>query len=240
MRQIILDTETTGLETALGHRIIEVAAVELLNRRFTGKHFHYYCNPDREIDAGAQAIHGISQEFLTDKPRFSQILPEFLDFIDGAELVIHNANFDIGFLNYELALANHSLANLRDHHRVIDTLILAREKHPGQKNNLDALCKRYSIDNSHRELHGALLDAKLLALVYLAMTGGQDSLFTDNSLANTPAAATLKITRDMSPLTIIKANPEELLAHEEYLALLAKDAEGGSSLWQKLESENAS
>ncbi len=178
MRQIFLDTETTGLEPSLGHRIIEIAAVEMINRRFTGNHYHCYLNPDREIDAGAQQVHGISAEFLQDKPRFKDVVDEFIEYVNGAELIIHNAPFDIGFLNHELGmLARERIGRFCP--SVIDTLKMAKELHPGQKNNLDALCRRYQVDNSARTLHGALLDAELLAEVYLALTRGQETLNID-------------------------------------------------------------
>jgi len=176
MRQIILDTETTGLEPSEGHRIIEIGCVELINRKFTGATYHQYLQPDREIDDGAIEVHGITNEMLADKPRFADIAEEFVTFIRGAELVIHNAPFDVGFLNHELKLLNNGHARIDEMCGVVDTLVMARQLHPGQKNNLDALCKRYSIDNSHRELHGALLDAEILAELYLTMTGGQTTL----------------------------------------------------------------
>ena len=179
MRQIVLDTETTGLEVSQGHRIIEIGCVELINRRVTGNHWHYYFNPGREVDAGAYEVHGISNEFLADKPRFVELAGEFYEYVKGAELIIHNAAFDVGFLDYELGQPELEFAPLEQSCRVLDTLLLARQKHPGQKNNLDALCKRYDIDNSQRSLHGALLDARILADVYLAMTGGQTSLGLD-------------------------------------------------------------
>src|SRR5690606_3445463 len=173
MRQIILDTETTGLEPAEGHRIIEIGCVEMVSRRLTGNNFHRYLQPDREIDSAAIEVHGITNEFLADKPRFSDVVQEFLAFVKGAELIIHNAAFDVGFINHELRKVNPALGKIEDHCTILDTLIMARKMHPGQRNSLDALCKRYEIDNSHRELHGALLDAEILGDVYLAMTGGQ-------------------------------------------------------------------
>ena len=179
MRQIVLDTETTGLEVSQGHRIIEIGCIELVDRRVTGNHWHYYVNPDRAIDSGAFEVHGISNEFLQDKPRFAELAEEFHSYVAGAELVIHNAPFDIGFLDNELALLESPIAPIEKSCSILDTLLLARQKHPGQKNNLDALCKRYSIDNSNRSLHGALLDARILADVYLVMTGGQTSLGLD-------------------------------------------------------------
>lgn len=178
MRQIILDTETTGIGPEQGHRVIEIGCIELIDRKLTGNHFHVYLNPQREVDEGAFRVHGISTEFLQDKPLFQDIVTEFLQFVEGSELIIHNAPFDVGFLNSEL---NHLKWNktLEDYCQILDTLVLAREKHPGQRNSLDALCKRYEIDHFNRELHGALLDAEILAYVYLAMTGGQSSLFTE-------------------------------------------------------------
>lgn len=229
MRQIVLDTETTGLEPALGHRIIEVAAVELVNRRLTGNHFHRYLNPEREIEEGAQQVHGLTLEFLADKPRFADIADEFLAFIKDAELIIHNAPFDVGFLDHELALLGreplvHYCAG------VVDTLRMARDMHPGQKNNLDALCKRYGVDNSNRTLHGALLDAELLAEVYLAMTRGQDSLMIE---LNTPAARpeVLEAWASDAPLVVLRATEEELAAHEALLTELDKESKG-ACLWR--------
>lgn len=179
-RQIVLDTETTGLEPSAGHRIIEIGCVEIINRRLTQNHWHQYLQPDREIDQGAFEVHGISNEFLADKPRFTEVVDSFLEYIRGAELIIHNAPFDVGFLNHELNLLNDNQPQIADICTVLDTLVLARQKHPGQKNNLDALCKRYEIDNSARTLHGALLDSEILADVYLIMTGGQTALSLDS------------------------------------------------------------
>jgi DNA polymerase-3 subunit epsilon len=229
MRQIILDTETTGLEPSLGHRIIEVAAVELLNRRLTNHHFHRYMNPEREIDEGAQQVHGLTLEFLADKPRFSDIAQDFLGFIDGAELIIHNAPFDVGFLNHELAMLG--LNKLEAYCAgVVDTLKMAREIHPGQKNNLDALCKRYGVDNSGRTLHGALLDAELLADVYLALTRGQDSLMIE---LETPSAQLDAVTigAGSAPLVVLRATDEELAAHEALLGELEKESKG-TCVWR--------
>jgi DNA polymerase III subunit epsilon len=185
-RLVLLDTETTGLEPEAGHRIIEIGCVELVNRRITGKHFHVYLNPDRQIDAGAIAVHGITNEFLSDKPRFADIAADFIAFIEGAELIIHNAPFDVGFINHEFSQSGHG--KLSDYSDVFDTLAYARKKHPGQRNSLDALCKRYNIDNSHRELHGALLDAEILADVFLLMTGGQISLLAEPAEADVAVA----------------------------------------------------
>jgi DNA polymerase-3 subunit epsilon len=214
MRQIALDTETTGLEPALGHRIIEIAGIEIINRRLTGKHFHCYLNPDRDIDAGAQNIHGITREFLKDKPTFAQTAEEFLTYIKNAELIIHNANFDVGFINHELALLNPKADKMTAYCKIIDTLSLARLRHPGQKNNLDALCKRYDIDNSKRDLHDALLDARLLAQVYLAMTGGQGTLFEDETRNFQLQNQSIK-KRIHHTLRVIKATPEETALHNQ-------------------------
>ena len=216
-RIVVLDTETTGLSTKEGHRIIEIGCVELINRRLTGKRFHVYLNPERKIDDGAIAVHGISNEFLDDKPLFKQISAEFIAFIQDAELVIHNAPFDVGFINNEFSLVDSQAKTITDLCLVFDTLVYARKKHPGQRNSLDALCKRYGIDNSHRELHGALLDAEILAEVFLLMTGGQSSL-----LAVEPAKAELVVVSSTIPrttvsrpaLTIVRCNEEELSAHQ--------------------------
>jgi DNA polymerase III subunit epsilon len=231
MRQIFLDTETTGLDPAQGHKIIEVAAVEVVNRRFTGNRYHSYLNPDRDIDAGAQAVHGISIERLQGEPRFADIAREFLDFIAGAELVIHNAPFDIGFLNRELGLLElGTVGEVCDN--IVDTLKMAKDLHPGQRNNLDALCKRYFVDNSNRTLHGALLDAELLADVYMAMTRGQESLAMDIGLQSDEVTETT-FTRQQ-PLLVISASDEELETHEQYLAGLDK-ANDGVCVWKQLE-----
>ena len=216
-RIVVLDTETTGLSTREGHRIIEIGCVELINRRLTGKRFHTYLNPERKIDDGAIAVHGISNEFLDDKPLFKQISAEFIAFIQNAELVIHNAPFDVGFINNELSLLEDHAITIADFCLVFDTLVYARKKHPGQRNSLDALCKRYGIDNSHRELHGALLDAEILAEVFLLMTGGQSSLIDD-----TPVKAKLVVAHSNQPrvaidrpvLNIVRCNEEELSAHQ--------------------------
>ena len=232
MRQIILDTETTGLSPALGHRIIEVAAVEMINRRLTGNHYHCYLNPEREIDSGAQQVHGISLEFLQDKPKFSEVSQEFLTFVAGGELVIHNAPFDVGFLNHELALL--SLEPVETYCAgVVDTLKLAKELHPGQKNNLDALCRRYEVDNSNRTLHGALLDAELLAEVYLAMTRGQESLMIEMAPAVQSITTEASLTPS-SPLHVLYASAEELAAHAALLGDIEK-ASKGACVWNKLE-----
>lgn len=233
MRQVVLDTETTGLELKLGHRVIEIGCVELVNRRRTARTLHHYLQPDRDIDPGAQEVHGISIEMLQDKPRFSEIADDFLGFIAGAELVIHNADFDVGFLNAELRRTGRSPATVTEVCPVVDTLALARRLHPGQRNSLDALCKRYSIDNSGREYHGALLDAHLLADVYLAMTGGQATLSLDR---NSPEAGgqpspPRPIDRSGLNLRVIRATPEELAEHEQHLQLIDKISHG-KTLWR--------
>ncbi|MET0281441.1 MAG: DNA polymerase III subunit epsilon [Steroidobacteraceae bacterium] len=238
MRQVVLDTETTGLEPHLGHRIIEIGCVEVVNRRATGRHFHEYLHPDREIDPGAAAVHGITLEKLAGKPRFHEVADRFLEFVDGAELVIHNAPFDVAFLDSEFklwaAVAKAEAIALRSRCRVLDTLALAREMHPGQRNGLDALCKRYSIDNSHRQLHGALLDARILADVYLAMTGGQSALALDQAARS--SAAVREAARSLPPLgavalRVVAASDAEQAAHESLMRLVGK-ASGGRVLWQ--------
>lgn len=237
MRQIILDTETTGLEPAEGHRVIEIGCVELLNRKFTGSRYHQYLNPEREIDAGAIEVHGITNEMLADKPRFAEVADEFVEFIRGAELIIHNAPFDIGFLNHELKLAGARHGRVEQFCSVVDTLVMARRLHPGQKNNLDALCKRYSIDNSHRELHGALLDAEILADLYLTMTGGQTALSLGSSGGGADTQSSEMIRRlpqERRPIKVIRASDEELRLHQERLAALDK-ASGGNCRWNKLD-----
>lgn len=239
MRQIVLDTETTGLEPAEGHRIIEIGCVELFNRRPTGNHFHRYINPDREVDAGAIEVHGITNEFLADKPKFAAVADEFFDFIKGAELVIHNAAFDVGFINNEFHLLNR-FGKVDEHCSVLDTLLMARKLHPGQKNNLDALCRRYDIDNSHREFHGALLDAQILADVYLAMTGGQTTLVLHGGDGNDQpgdlvGSTIRRLNADRPRLKVIHASTEELEAHETRLKAVDKQS-GGNTVWRKLES----
>lgn len=240
MRQIILDTETTGLEPEQGHRIIELGCVELINRRRTGRQYHQYLQPDRDIDAGAVEVHGITAEFLADKPRFGDIAHEFLEFIKGAELVIHNAPFDVGFLDHELRLLGPSYGALAEYCTVLDTLGLARQMHPGQRNSLDALCKRYSVDNSQRQWHGALLDAEILVDVYLAMTGGQVSL---GLLAEEQPAQrnSVRSRRDVQrpaaervPLKVIHADDAELSAHRERLVSIDKES-GGNCVWHRIE-----
>jgi DNA polymerase-3 subunit epsilon len=234
MRQIVLDTETTGLETSQGHRIIEIGCVELFNRRLTGRHYHQYIKPEREIDAGAQAVHGISNAMLEDKPVFARIADEFLNFIGDAELVIHNAAFDIGFINYELNLLRPGFGSITDRCHVVDTLLMARAKHPGQKNNLDALCKRYGVDNSQRELHGALLDAEILADVYLLMTGGQTALSLGGNQSKEEGGDDQNQIRRLpsgrKPLPVIAASNDELELHQQKLAAIAK-ASGDNCVW---------
>lgn len=229
MRQIVLDTETTGLEPSQGHRIIEIGAVELINRRLTGNNYHQYIQPDREIDEAAMEVHGITHEFLANKPRFEKIAQEFFDYIKGAELIIHNAPFDVGFINHEFRLLGNKWGQVSDHCTVIDTLVMARQMHPGQKNNLDALCRRYDIDNSHRELHGALLDSEILADVFLAMTGGQVALSFEaqESHKNLQQENVEQITMRQRPaLRVIRASDEELQAHSESLERINKSSSG--------------
>jgi DNA polymerase III subunit epsilon len=226
MRQIFLDTETTGLYPDQGHRIIEIAAVEIFNRRPTQRHFHVYINPEREIDAGAQEVHGISLEFLQDKPLFAQVAAEFVEFVRGAELIIHNAPFDMGFLNMELArLGLDKLETAVS--GIIDTLKMAKESRPGQRNNLDALCRHFGIDNSKRTLHGALLDAELLGEVYIAMTRGQESLLMELS-GSAEQVAHDSIVVDLNNVKLMAADDEELAAHTKYIEGLAKS---GATPW---------
>jgi DNA polymerase-3 subunit epsilon len=236
MRQIVLDTETTGLETSQDHRIIEIGCVEMVNRKLTGRHYHQYINPQRKVDEGAMEVHGITDQFLEDKPVYAAISSDFLNFLDGAELVIHNAPFDVGFINHELKKLSGKHSALASRCKIIDTLALARQKHPGQKNNLDALCKRYGVDNSQRDLHGALLDAEILADVYLLMTGGQVNL-NINQQADTGSgeisttASIRRLPSDRNPLPIVRASTTELLCHEEKLAAIKKSS--GFCVWQE-------
>jgi len=236
MRQIVLDTETTGLETSQDHRIVEIGCVEMVNRKLTGRHYHQYINPQRKVDEGAMEVHGITDQFLEDKPVFAAINSDFLQFLDGAELVIHNAPFDVGFINHELKKLSGKQTPLGSSCKIIDTLALARQKHPGQKNNLDALCKRYGVDNSQRDLHGALLDAEILADVYLLMTGGQVNLNinqqsdSDSGEINT-ATLIRRLPSDRIPLPIVRASAEELLCHEKKLAAIKKSS--GFCVWQE-------
>ncbi|MCV2402205.1 DNA polymerase III subunit epsilon [Marinomonas sp. C2222] len=234
MRQVILDTETTGIDPKQGHRIIEIGCVEMIERKLTKRHFHVYINPDREVEEEAFKVHGISNEFLADKPRFHEIAQEFFDFIKGAELIIHNAPFDVGFMDHEFGLVG-GFPKTAEVCGIFDSLVYARKKHPGQKNNLDILCKRYGIDNSHRELHGALLDSEILADVYLLMTGGQTSLglatgSESESKQEGDVGGIRRLASDRPALKIIRANDSELQAHEERLDLI--DKKSGQALWR--------
>ncbi|MCQ4270164.1 DNA polymerase III subunit epsilon [Pseudomonas kuykendallii] len=241
MRSVVLDTETTGMPVTDGHRIIEIGCVEVIGRRLTGRHFHVYLHPDREIDEGAIAVHGITLDFLADKPRFKDVADDFFEFIKDAQLIIHNAAFDIGFINNEFALlGQRERADISEHCSVLDTLAMARERHPGQRNNLDALCKRYGVDNSGRDLHGALLDAEILADVYLTMTGGQTnlSLAGDGSESETGGRAhptpIRRLGADRALTRVIRASEAELAAHAARLAVIEKSA-GAPALWMQLE-----
>jgi DNA polymerase-3 subunit epsilon len=240
-RSVVLDTETTGMPVADGHRIIEIGCVELIGRRLTGRHFHVYLQPDREIDEGAIAVHGITNDDLKDKPRFKEIADEFFEFIKGAQLIIHNAAFDVGFINNEFALIKQDeRADLSEHCSILDTLLMARERHPGQRNNLDALCKRYGVDNSGRELHGALLDAEILADVYLTMTGGQTNLSLagegadDNGSGRQQASPIRRLAGNRPAGRVIAASADELAAHQARLAIIEKSA-GAPPLWVQME-----
>jgi DNA polymerase-3 subunit epsilon len=234
MRQIILDTETTGLEPSKGHRIVEIGCIEVVNRRITGREYHSLLNPEREIDEGAEAVHGMNLADLANQPRFSDIADEFLEFISDAELVIHNAEFDVGFLEHELRLMKHPKPEIREHATIRDTLSFARKLHPGQRNSLDALCRRYDVDASRRNVHGALIDAELLAGVYLAMTGGQAALSLDEEIEMTAEQGRIDshsrpVNTDLR-LRVIRANQEENAAHE---ALLAKMRADGECVWRE-------
>jgi DNA polymerase-3 subunit epsilon len=238
MRQIVLDTETTGLETSAGHRVIEIGAVELIDRRLSGNHFHYYLNPQRDIEEGALEVHGITSEFLQDKPLFADVADEFVRFVRGTELIIHNAAFDLGFLNKELSLLGDHSVPMSDFTTVLDTLELARDLHPGQRNNLDALCKRYEIDNSSRTLHGALLDAEILADVYLSMTGGQTDLGLSFKASGSQAQMNELIdSSDRPPFRVLAPSTEELALHQARLATISEKS--GQCLWLEMESEIA-
>lgn len=228
MRQIVLDTETTGLEVSQNHRIIEIGCVEIVERRVTDNYWHHYINPQREVDAGAFEVHGISDEFLQDKPLFHDLADDFIRYIEGAELVIHNAPFDVGFLNYELDRLQADKPAIESLCGVLDTLVMARQKHPGQKNNLDALCKRYDIDNSHRSVHGALLDARILADVYLFMTGGQTTLGLDSFESEQDSrveTGRINTGIDHGPLPVWRGDQASEEAHREYLNFLAEQCE---------------
>jgi DNA polymerase III subunit epsilon len=225
MRQVVLDTETTGLEPEAGHRIIEIGCVEIVNRRPTNNRFHRYVNPGRAVDAGALQVHGIENDFLATQPRFAEVAQDFLAFVKGAELVIHNADFDVNFINHELGRLEGVPHEIRDCCGVLDTLVLARRMHPGQRNSLDALAKRYSVDNSKRDLHGALLDAQILTDIYLSMTGGQVSLLLDNQEQRAAVAGPQleqRVARNGLDLVVYEATAEELAAHEALLAKIAK------------------
>jgi DNA polymerase-3 subunit epsilon len=231
-RQIVLDTETTGLNARLGDRVIEIGCIELLSRNVTDRHFHSYLNPGREIDEGAAKVHGLTFEFLADKPKFADIAGDFVDYVSGAELIIHNSAFDVEFLDQELSFAG--MKKLSDYASIIiDTLAMARELHPGKRNSLDALCERYAVNNSHRTLHGALLDARLLAEVYLALTRGQESLVMDLEQPSAAQAAAALV--DAKKLTVLRATGEEAAAHEKILDAIDKAAQNyGGSVWRKL------
>lgn len=231
MRQIVLDTETTGLDPSQGHRVIEIGCVELVSRRLTGNNYHQYLQPDRESDEGALQVHGITTEFLSDKPRFADVIDDFIEYIKGAELIIHNAPFDVGFLDHELKLAGEQYGTISQHSEIIDTLVMARKMRPGQKNNLDALCKHYEVNNTHRELHGALLDAEILSEVYLCMTGGQSALILDSEQEQHAEHNTAVIRRgpsERAALTVVRAKADEIEAHQSIL-----DNMGEVCQWQK-------
>lgn len=237
VRQIVLDTETTGLEPSQGHRIIEIGCVEMVDRRLTGNNFHQYLQPDREIDQAAIEVHGITNEFLADKPRFGGLVDDFLDYVKGAELIIHNAPFDMGFLNHELRLLTKDYPPLETLTRVTDTLVMAKKMHPGQRNSLDALCKRYDINNSHRELHGALLDAEILADVYLMMTGGQGALSLDSGSQDGSESGerVIRLAENRAPLKVVTASDDELAAHQARLDVIEKGSSEGA-IWRRLDS----
>ena len=244
MRQIVLDTETTGLETSANHRIIEIGAVELINRKHTNQSFHVYINPQREVDEGAANIHGMTLADLKDKPLFKDIFEDLIQFIDGAELIIHNAPFDVGFLNHEFKLLVDNTPKVEDICKITDSLKLAREFHPGQRNNLDSLCKRYGIDNSLRTLHGALLDAEILADVYLAMTGGQITFLADSDEIDfEKSQAQRKLSKKKRnqelKLAVIKPSSEDLAQHEAWLDFLDEKCESGS-LWRNMSNKTTS
>lgn len=235
MRQIVLDTETTGLEPEKGHRVVELGAVEIVDRQVTGNRIQFYIDPEREIDDAAYDVHGIDQAFLAGKPKFADVVKEFLDFVADAEVIMHNAPFDVSFIDYELSLIDVG-DRLADRCTVTDSLALARRKHPGQKNSLDALCRRYRVDNTKRELHGALLDAEILADVYLAMTGGQMTLFGTSDEADPDAAAeheVLRLPADRPAVPVLLATPVELAAHEAYLDELDQVADAGA-VWRRV------
>lgn len=233
-RQIIMDTETTGIEIKAGNKIIEIGCVELVDRKYTGNNYHQYLNADRDSEEGALNVHGITTEFLADKPRFHEVVSDFMEYIKGAELIIHNAPFDIGFLDHELSLVDASWGKIEDICTVTDSLVMARDMFPGQRNSLDALCKRFDINNSHRELHGALLDSEILGDVYLAMTGGQVTLSLDSSAAKSTETDDSEVVGSISlptdALKVISANADELQAHNERMEAIIKQS--GKTLWQ--------
>lgn len=235
MRQVVLDTETTGLEARQGHKIVEIGCVELINRKLTGRHYHQYINPQREVEEQAVEIHGLTNEFLNDKPVFGQIADEFLEFVKGAELIIHNAPFDVEFINVEFEQLNKGLANIESYCGITDSLVMARQKHPGQRNNLDALCQRYGVDNSQRDLHGALLDSEILADVYLMMTGGQTNLLLSDSdqgeSGEQGAGGIRRLEARAGALKVIRASAEELAEHDKRLDEVDK-ASGGNCVWR--------
>lgn len=238
IRQILLDTETTGLETRDGHRIIEIGCVEMIDRKMTGNDYHQYLQPDREIDEEAMSVHGITPEFLADKPRFEEVAIDFIDYIKGAELIIHNAPFDVGFLDYEIDLCNQktgsSYQTLTKLCEITDSLVLAREMHPGQRNSLDALCKRYDISNEHRQLHGALLDSQILGDVYLAMTGGQVTLSLDSDFSSDQQenanSHNAMINIDAAALKVVRATDEEVVSHQQHMDMIEESS--GKNLWK--------
>lgn len=235
-RQVVLDTETTGLDPEQGHRIVEIGCVEIISRRITENGFHQYVNPNRAIDEGALEVHGITNEFLSDKPEFFDIVDDLIEYLRGAQVIIHNAPFDVGFLNAELGLCGGHYGRIDDFCEILDTLVLARQQHPGQRNDLDALCRRYHIDNTQRTLHGARLDAEILADVYLAMTGGQTALLLDNldfSSASDSMFANASSDQRVRSLVVLQANAEELALHSEWVARLDKEL-GGRCLWHQL------
>jgi len=237
-RQIVLDTETTGLDPKDGHRVIEIGCVEQIDRRLTGNNFHKYLQPDRVIDAEAIGVHGITNEYLLDKPRFPEIVDEFMAYIDGAELIIHNAPFDVGFLENELNLLNSNWKPLADYCTITDSLVMARKKHPGQRNSLDALCQRYDVINTHRQLHGALLDAEILADVYRMMTGGQRVLLFDGDASEGDDAYLVRrISADRISCPVVLANADELVSHESRLSAISKTSEG--ALWLSIDDSDA-
>ena len=233
LRQVFLDTETTGLEIRDGNRIIEIGCVEMIDRKLTGNNYHQYIQPDRESEEGALKVHGITSDFLSDKPRFNEVVKDFLAYITDAELIIHNAPFDVGFINHEFSLVRDKVGKIEDHCIITDSLVLAREMHPGQRNSLDALCKRYDIRNDHRQLHGALLDSEILADVYLAMTGGQRALLlADEGGVNSDSTLLQTFTlvaSNRDKLPVIKATAQELASHAEYLSVIESDS--GKKLW---------